>query len=80
MLMDLKTSLWWRTYYVLSGADLLGQVAALHGAEVQVLAEQLPIQDVSHDVLQTPPVGVHHPGKRQAEEAVTSGTWRPVEF
>lgn len=58
------------TYNVLRGADLLGQVAALHGAEVQVLAEQLAVQDVPHGVLQTPPVGVHHPGECQADAEV----------
>lgn len=39
------------TYYVLSGADLFGQLAALHCTEVQVFVEELSIQDVSHSVL-----------------------------
>lgn len=49
------------TYDVLSGADLLGQFAALHGAQVQVLVKELPVQNVAHGVLQRPPVAVEHP-------------------
>lgn len=48
------------TYNVLRGADLLGQLAALHHAQVQVLVEELPVQDVLHGVLQTPAVAVQH--------------------
>lgn len=51
------------THDVLSGPDLLGQLAALHCTQVQVLVEELSIQDVSHSVLQTAPVTVQHSGR-----------------
>lgn len=54
-----------RTHDVLRGADLLGQLAALHGAEVHVLAEEFSVQDVPHGVLKTPSVTVHHSKQRK---------------
>lgn len=59
------------TYNVLSGSYLLGQLAALHGAEVQVLVEEFSIQDVPHRVLQAASVAVEHPG-RMGDNDVTS--------
>lgn len=50
------------TYYVLSGTNLLGELTALHRAEVQVLVEEFSIQDVSHSVLQASSVRVQHSG------------------
>ena len=52
------------TYDVLSGADLLGQLAALHCAEVQVLVEEFSVQDVPHGVLQAAAVVVQHSGRK----------------
>ena len=60
-------------YDVGGGADLLGQLAALHGAEVQVAVEQLPVQDVAHRVLQDAPVHMQHPGEASRQQG--SRTW-----
>lgn len=52
------------TYDVLRGADLLGQLAALHGAQVQVLIEEVSIQNVPHGILQRSSVAVQHSGHK----------------
>ena len=67
------------THYVLSGADLLGQLAALHCTQVQVLVEELSIEDVSHSVLQASPIKVHHSGHETdvESEAVRSNPDAP---
>ena len=50
-----------RAHYVRCGTDLLGQLTALHGAQVQILVEELSIQNVPHRVLQGASVRVRHP-------------------
>lgn len=62
------------TYYVLSGTNLLGELTALHRAEVQVLVEEFSIQDVSHSILQGSPVRVQHSGPETQKESVVSNT------
>lgn len=55
------------THDILRGADLLGQLAALHGAEVQILVEQFSIQDAPHGVLKASSVTMHHPGGERGQ-------------
>lgn len=64
---------------VRGGADLLGQLAAFHGAEVEVPVEQLPVQHVAHRVLQDPPVHVQQPagGRGTAGTGNRGGTRTP---
>jgi len=54
-------------HYVLRGSDLLGQLAALHCAEVQVLVEEFSVQDVPHGVLQASSVAVHHSASKRRD-------------
>ena len=51
------------TYNVLSGTNLLGQLTALHGAQVQVFVEEFSVQDIPHSILQSSSVALQHSGQ-----------------